>query len=179
MQAEGFVGPEFDIERLDAIADPVRRTRDLAQAEFRGVDGDGLFKGEAVFHGLALLARPGADAAVAGAAGEIGVGLRQCHFLHLAAQAHLSPQALPMEIGGGLEAGVEFASLGALPVGVEDEATLIEIFHQHHAQIGHALRIDGRDRHGGGIVGFALARQRQGLRKTLERLGFRGALTVC
>jgi hypothetical protein len=84
-----------------------------------------------------------------------------------------------VEIGGGLEAGVELAALGALPVGVEDEAPDIEVLHQHHAQIGHALRVHARHRHGGRIVGFALARQSQSLAKTSEWLGFRRALTVC
>ena len=75
VQAEGLVLPELDRDRRDAEARPVGRARHVADGIFGRVDRHRLFQREAAFQRARLLARPGADAAVAGAALEIGVRL--------------------------------------------------------------------------------------------------------
>ena len=73
VQSERPVAPELDLDRLQAIAAPVWRTRHLADAELQGVLGHPPFQGEAVGRGARLVRGPGADLGRAGAAGEVGV----------------------------------------------------------------------------------------------------------
>ena len=70
----------------------------------RGVDGHRLLEREAALERARLLARPGADPAVAGTALEIGVRLRVAHERDGAAGADLPAQALPVQHEGGLAA---------------------------------------------------------------------------
>src|SRR3954468_17943912 len=85
VQPERSVLPEFQRNRRDAETCPVRRAGNFADRELGRVDRDGLFQREAAFEGARLLARPGADAAVAGAAAEIGVRFLLGHQGHRAA----------------------------------------------------------------------------------------------
>ena len=64
-------------------------------------------------------------------------------------------QALPVEIGGGDGVGGKLGALGAFLVGIEDKAVRVDALEQHHADIGTALRIHRRQRHGVGVVGLA------------------------
>ena len=152
VQPERPVVPELDLHGPYAIADPVGRAGHVADRIFERRRGDRLLEGEAGFQRARLLARPGADARVARTGGEIGVRFLGRDLLNRAAHAHLPTQRLPMEIAGGLPARVELAALGAFPVRVEHEAARVVLLHQHHAQIGRAVRVHRGQRHGGGIV---------------------------
>ncbi len=70
----------------------------------------------------------------------------------------------------------KLAALGASEVCVEDEAGLIEALQKHHAQVGKAVRVDGRQRHRVRVVRLALFRFRKPFRKKPKRV--RGALQV-
>ncbi len=48
--------------------------------------------------------------------------------------------------------GEELVALGALEVRVEHEARRIRRLEQHHANVGKAVFVHGRERHGGRIV---------------------------
>lgn len=85
------------LARRDAPAAPARRPRYLTDDVFGGNLGDCLFKGEAAFQRLRLLARPGADLGLLRPGREIGVGLGVRHRRHVAADAHLPAQRLPMK----------------------------------------------------------------------------------
>lgn len=74
----------------------------------------------------------GADAALAAAAREIGVGLLDRHVAHGSARADLPAQALPMQDEGGLRVLRQFLALGRIDIGVEDEAALVGAFEQNH-----------------------------------------------
>src|SRR6185436_8264146 len=97
VEAERLVLPELDGDRRDAEARPVGWARDLADGVFRRVERHRLFEREAALERARLLARPGADAAVAGTALEIGVGLGLAHQGDRSAGAHLTAQALPVQ----------------------------------------------------------------------------------
>ena len=77
MQAERAVAPEFDLERGDAKAASSNPAAALcASANLRGVFRDLFLESPAAFHRARLRRGPGADLAVLGARGEIGVGFR-------------------------------------------------------------------------------------------------------
>ena len=78
--------------------------------------------------------------------GEIGVGLVVADGLHGAADPHLPAQRLPVEAHRGLPGGEDLPALAALEIRVEDEALRVEALEQHHAHVGQAIRIDGRQR---------------------------------
>ena len=144
-------------------------------AYFAALMRDGLFQRETALERAGLLARPGADAAVARAAGEIGVGRRLAHRLDRPAHPHLTAQRLPVEEQGGAHVRRELRSLGAFGVGVEHEALFAPVLEQHHAHVGQARGVDRRERHRFRIVellarglGKPLAKQREGLRDGLE-----------
>ena len=46
-----------------------------------------------------------------------------------------------MEAKGRLHVGGEFVALVGFGIGIEDEAVLVETLQQHHAHIGHSVRI--------------------------------------
>src|SRR3954454_6063530 len=97
VQAEWAVVPELDTRRRDPPAAPARRTRHLADDVLGGDLGDRLLEGEAALELLRLLARPGADLRLLRAGGEIGVGLGLGHRRHVAADADLTAQRLPVK----------------------------------------------------------------------------------
>ena len=73
VQAKLPVLPELDFDRLQAVAAPVGGPGHLAVGELVRVVGDRLLQFGARFERSRLLAGPGADAAFARPAGEIGV----------------------------------------------------------------------------------------------------------
>jgi hypothetical protein len=154
VQTECAVAPEFDIHRFDTKAGPVRRARDLAEPELGDITGHGLLQRKPALQRARLLRGPGADAAVAGARLEIGVGLGVADNRDGPANPDLPAQALPVEQHCGLALAEQFLALLALGVGVEDEAIGIVALEQDHADIGQALGIDRRERHAVGIVGL-------------------------
>ena len=54
----------------------------------------------------------------------------------------------------GLRVGEKLAPLGALEIGEEDESPGVVVLEENHADIGQAVAVDGRQRHGIGIVQF-------------------------
>lgn len=101
---------------------------------------------------------PSADPRIARPAVVIGVGLGLAHRLHGAAQPHLPAQRFPVKQGSRLHIGGELATLGALGVGVEDEALRAPFLHQHHARVRQTVGVGGGDAHGLRIVDFLLLR---------------------
>src|SRR6266702_966698 len=97
VEAEWAVVPELDARGRDAPAAPARRPRHLADNVFGRDLGDRLLEGEAALQLLRLLARPGADLGLLGPGGEIGVGLGLGHRRHVAADADLTAQRLPVK----------------------------------------------------------------------------------
>src|SRR5258706_8952804 len=65
--------------------------------------------------------------------------------------------------------GRELLALGAFEIGVEDEAFVIGMLQQDHADVGQALRIHGRQRHAFGIVRLMGLCFREPLPEKLER----------
>ena len=86
----------------DAEARPVRRPRHAGERIFRGIARDFLFEREAALERPRLVRGPGADLAVLGPRGEIGIGLGVAHRHHGAAHANLAPQRFPVEAQGRL-----------------------------------------------------------------------------
>ena len=179
VQAEGAVMPELDGDGHNAKAGPVRRARHGADGIFCGVDGNGLLEREAAFERAGLLAGPCADAAIARAALEIGVGIGIADLLDRTANTHLALQALPVEHDGCLSGGEELRALGGAGIGVEYEALRIITLHQDHANIGHAFGINGGECHGIRIIGFAGLGIVKPCLKEIERLLGGGEVTVC
>ena len=116
----------------------------------------------------------GTNAAAARAGKEILIGFRIAHHFDGAAKAHLLALGFPVEIGGRHSVCQQFGALLTFEIGEEDDAALVPAAHQHHAHIGHAIRIDRRNRHGGRIIGLARLGQLQPfaeLREGLAALG--------
>ncbi len=115
MQAppERPVGPEFHLDRADAVAGPVRRARHAAERLIRRRLGHRRLQREAPLQRAGLLAGPGAYLRQARAGGEIGVGLRRAHLLHRPARPDLAAQRFPVEHHGRLGLAGKLHALGA------------------------------------------------------------------
>src|SRR3982075_969692 len=155
VQPERAVVPELDGQRNQTVAGPMRRPRDRSDGEFCRVERDRLLEGVAALERRRLLAGPGADLRQARTGREIAVGLAVVDPLDRAAQADLAVQRLPVEEQGALGASIKLATLLAVDVGVEHEPALVEALHQHHADVGPAVGVDGGERHGGGVARLA------------------------
>src|SRR6476660_866620 len=88
---------EFDTCGVDAPTAPPLRARHVADHVFGGDQRDRLLEGEAALQRLRLLAGPGADLCLLRARGEIGVGFLWGHRRHVAADADLTAQRLPVK----------------------------------------------------------------------------------
>ena len=82
-----------------------------------------------------LLARPGADLAAARPRLEIIVGLAVSDDRDRTADPNLASEALPVEQRRRLAARQDGSALGAVEIGVEDEAPLIPGLQQHHPHV--------------------------------------------
>jgi hypothetical protein len=139
------LGPGFDEEvaRLSA-----RATRTAYAWGFRGA---------AVFVLLAIpLARTmrrtpmqarAAEAAAAGAAGEVGVGLLRAQPLDRALEAHLAPERLPVQGGGRPRVGLELAPLARAVVREEADRVVVDALQEHDADRRPAVRRGRGERH--------------------------------
>src|SRR5215211_6110317 len=96
VQAERAVMPEFETRGVNAPAAPPRRARHVADHVFGGDQRNRLLEGKAALQRLRLLAGPGADLRLLRPRGEIGVGFRIRHRRHVAADADLTAQRLPV-----------------------------------------------------------------------------------
>src|SRR5215475_8045514 len=177
MQTERPVMPELDRQREEAIAGPIRRAWNRSHRVFRGVERDRLLEGVAALERRRLLAGPGADLGKAGPGGEVGIGLLVVDSRDRAAQPHLPVQRFPMEEERAFAAGVELVPLLAIDIGVEHEATLVEAFHQYHANVGSSVGIDGGERHGSRIAWLAFYRLLEPGREQPQRLVRLGEIT--
>src|SRR3954452_7274063 len=96
VQAERAVVPEFELRRRDAPAAPARRPRHLADDVLGGDQSDRLLECKAALQRLRLLAGPSADLGLFRPCGEIGVRFGFAHLGHIAADADLAAQRLPV-----------------------------------------------------------------------------------
>jgi hypothetical protein len=152
MQAESAVAPEFDLDRLEPPAPPVGWPRNVAFAETFGVGLDrGLQRGSGVER-TGLLARPRADPALSGTAGEIRVGLRLRNRAYRATKSRLTAQRLPMKQGCRFGVNGEFPSLGALDVAVEDKAARVRPLAEKRPGVRKSALVDRCENHRLGIV---------------------------
>ncbi|MNZ74546.1 hypothetical protein D3C78_929970 [compost metagenome] len=99
----------------------------------------------------ALRRSPGAETAAQGAHLEIGIRFRRRHPLHQPLDAHLALQARPEEGHGRARIGQQLLALGAVVVGEEGEAALVQRLEQQHPAMGLPLCIDRGQGHG---IGF-------------------------
>src|SRR5262245_10997507 len=137
VQPEGAILPELEGQRRNAEARPVGWPRHFAEREAGRVFGNRFLESKAAFERARLLRGPGADAAFARTGGEIFICLGGRHLFDRAAQAHLPAQGFPMEAQGRLGRRGEFLALAALIVRIENEAPLVIILKEHHADIRH------------------------------------------
>src|SRR3954447_1802681 len=152
VKPEGPVLPELERDRNNAEAGPVGRARHLADRVLRGIEGYRLFEGEAALERARLLARPGADAAIARTTREIGVSLVVADPGHRPACSDLPPKAFPVEEKRCLRVGVQLATLRRVDIGVEDETAVVRPLQEHHAQIGQTILVDRGEPHRGRVV---------------------------
>ena len=66
--------------------------------------------------------------------------------------------------------GENFSALLAFEIGEEDDAVIVMAAHQHHADIGHAVAVHRRQRHGRGVIGFSLFSLLQPIREIFHRV---------
>ena len=97
VQAERAIMPEFEPQRRNPPAAPARRPRHVADQVFGRDLGDRLFERKTALQGLRLLAGPGAELGLLRPGGEIGVGLGLGDRRHVAADADLPAQRLPVK----------------------------------------------------------------------------------
>src|SRR5436309_2426281 len=97
MKPERTVVPKLELEGRDAPAAPAGRTRHLADHVFGGNDRDCLLEGEPAFQRLRLLAGPSPDLRLLRSRREVGIRFRGGHRRHIAADAHLPAQRLPVK----------------------------------------------------------------------------------
>ena len=159
--------------------EPSLRARHFPDDVLGGDLGDRLFEGKTAFQRLRLLAGPGSDLGLFRPGREIGVGLRFAHRRHLAADADLPAQRLPVKQQCGLGICGQLAALPAGDVAVEHETVGVVALHQHHSDVGKALGIDGGERHGVGIAGLGLHGFREPVAKQRKRLLGIGEITGC
>ena len=72
----------------------------------------------------------------------------------------------------------QFATLGAVEIRIEDEASFIEALQQHHADIRKAVSAGGRERHRVRIVWLRARGLLHPKREQCEWFGFGGEITV-
>ncbi len=152
--AEWFLVPKFDAFGRDAEARPVRRTRHVAHGETQRRGGHRFFKFPIALHRLGLFGGPGTELAETGTGREIGIGLGVGHRRDGALDADLALDFDPMKTDRRAGELAELGGLGAVEVGVENEAAFIDALEQHHANLGKPALIDGGERHAGGLGAF-------------------------
>ena len=83
-----------------------------------------------------------------------------------------------MEQQGGLVGPVQLEAFLAVDIGEKHPSVLIEALHQHHADVGQALGVDGRERHGGRIARLAAGRFFEPRSEQAQRLVRLGEITT-
>ena len=95
--------------------------------------------------------RPRADPAAARTRVEVGRRLLAHHALHAPRHAHLPLELRPPEHERRARIGVQLAALAAAVVRVEHEAARVHALEQHHARVGCAVGVGGREHHRVGL----------------------------
>ena len=103
--------------------------------------------------GLALPARPGAEAALPGAGAEIGVVLGIGERLHAPLGTHLAVAVIPMKNHRGSRIDVQLTSFARLVIRVEDNEARVrgDFLAKHHARRGLTAVVHRGEYHGIGI----------------------------
>src|SRR5690606_20197675 len=114
VQAKWPVLPEFDGQRQNAVAAPVRRAGHFAEGIFGRVERDLLFERQPALDRPRLLARPGADLGLLRPGRKISVSLRLGHRFHRPAYPNLPVERLPVKDQRRPGTGAELAPLLAL-----------------------------------------------------------------
>src|SRR5262245_27200220 len=140
VQPVGAALPEFDRQRHDAVAAPVRRARRVVGIALAYALHGGLER-TAGGHRLALRRRPGGEAGAERAAGVIRVRGGGGHLVDGAVDAHLALEVGPLEYEAGGRARRELAALAAAVVGEEDEAAVLDALQKHDPGRGRALGV--------------------------------------
>src|SRR5882672_7891955 len=101
------------------------------------------------FHGLALIAGPGAEPALPWTGTKIRVVLGIREAFDLALGAHLAVAMVPMKYGGGPAVGLEFPTFARPIVGVKNDATLphVDLFAKYDSRRWVAATVYGCQYH--------------------------------
>src|SRR5690606_3404116 len=144
--------------RINAPTRPARRSRHLLSLEARLHRGEARLERLAAVERSRLVARPGAELAVAAARREIGVGGGIGDRSGNPLDTDLPAQRFPVKEQRHMGVRRQLAALAAVEVGIEDEAVGAMALEQHHAQRRLAVGRRRRERHRVRIIGFAGAR---------------------
>jgi len=118
------------------------------------------------FHGLALVARPGAEPALPWPGTEISVVLSIREGFHHAFGAYLAVAVIPVKNHRGPAVGLEFPTFARPIVGVENDVAQrrVDLFAEYDSRRWVAAFVHGRQHHGVGIgLGGICPRLRQPL----------------
>ena len=159
----------FDVNmlRLRGAGPVVRNTEAVRRC------GHGRAENGPRLDGLALPARPGAEAALPGAGAEIGVVLGIGERLHVPFGAHLPVAMIPMKNHRGSRIDLQLTSFARLVIRIEDNEALVrrDFLAKHHARRGLTAAIHRGEYHGIGIgLSGVDASLCQPLRRDLERI---------
>src|ERR1700738_1573992 len=105
------------------------------------------------FHGLALIAGPGAEPALPWTGMKVGVILGIRKGFDLAFGAHLAVAVIPMKYGGRPAGGLEVPSLSRPIVGVKNDTAVfrVDVLAKDDTRGWVTARVHGRQNHGVGI----------------------------
>src|SRR3954452_7890320 len=163
--------PKFDALRYDTIAAPGWRSGNVTSVEPTLHLLEPLLEGRPAVERARLVGRPGAKLRISRATGEIGVGFRIRYAFDAAFDTHLSAQRLPVEQQSSSRILGDVEALGALLMGIKDEAFWTMRLQQHHPGRRLSIRASGRHCHGFGLVGLAGPRLGKPLVEQLEGVG--------
>src|SRR5438128_588312 len=147
VQAVLPVRPELDRLGDDAEARPRRRPRHRPPAVAPPQLNPALDERAAARERGALLRGERGQLARPRPCGPVRVGLRRRDLLDAPFDAHLPPEAIPVEGDGRARARAELAALAAAAVGEEDEAAAVGGLQEDEADRGRAPTPGGGERH--------------------------------
>src|SRR3989441_4872540 len=139
--------PELDRGGDQAEAGPRRRPRDRAPAVAAAKLRPAREEGAAARERGTLLGGERRELARPRPRGPVRVGLGRRDLLDPALDAHLLPEAMPVEGDGRPRARAQLAALAAAAIGEEDEAAAIGALQEDEADRGRAATSGGGERH--------------------------------
>src|SRR5579863_2850148 len=167
MDAELSFHPELHRVRIQTISAPMRRPWHVHR-DTLGFSRAGTFIGNPEpashcsyaalerltrFHGLALIAGPGAEPALPGPGTEIGVALGLREGFDHALGAHLAVAMIPVKHHRRPAVGLEFPTFARPIVGVENDVAQrrVDLFAEYDSRRWVAAFVHGGQHHGIGI----------------------------